>query len=314
MRIAIERALSLILAGVLTLSAGLFVAAQETTTIDFPLAAPVEVAPDKAEYRPTRKLPDIPESKPAKKTLKKPSKAPKALKTEPVKPASVSTPVKPQPQKPDRIPVEAQQAASIPKKAEEKAPPKLSPDNAIAQTLTQSFREDFIAVLQMAQTHLVMTCPKKKDRKHAAAVLDLDETLLDNRAYFVVHKQYDPAKWDQWVQFEEAPAIPETRSLVYWLIQNNFKVFFVSGRKESQRELTVKNLEKIGILPEHYQELYLKADNYDKASAGDFKINARKDIETKGFNIVLVLGDQKSDIIGADGVGFKLPNPVYHIP
>ena len=49
-------------------------------------------------------------------------------------------------------------------------------------------------------------------------------------------------------------------------------------------------------------------------SAVPYKSSTRKRIERSGFDIVLSMGDQMSDLIGgaADNT-FKLPNPFYFI-
>ena len=51
-------------------------------------------------------------------------------------------------------------------------------DEHIASTLTASFQQDFAKVIDEAREYV-----KKHKQRKAAVVLDLDETLLDNRAY-----------------------------------------------------------------------------------------------------------------------------------
>ncbi len=150
-------------------------------------------------------------------------------------------------------------------------------------------------------------------------VLDLDETLMDNRAYFVIYKQYDPVLWDQWIERAEAPAIPETLAFTRWLKEAGFRVFFVTGRREHLRRATVKNLEALGVSLEEEGNgnLFMKPDDYAEASAIPFKRQAYTDIEKQGYTVLLMLGDQASDLQAipeGHGEGFKLPNPIYQIP
>lgn len=180
-------------------------------------------------------------------------------------------------------------------------------DEHIASTLTVSFRQDFAKVIDEAQEYV----QKHKLRK-AAVVLDLDETLLDNRAYYVRHKTFTPEQWHTWVIQSEAAAIPETLEFVGWLNKHRVNVFFVSGRLESERALTVANLNKIGV--EKYSGLYLRPDGYSASSMKNFKVSAQEDIQQKGYKILLLLGDQDSDMRSALGKGFKLPNPIYTVP
>lgn len=190
--------------------------------------------------------------------------------------------------------------------------PVLSQDEKIALSLKQTFRESFQNSIQEAEIYLKSQKACRWKRKQQAVVMDLDETLMDNRAYFIVHKQYQPQLWDQWVEEGEASAIPESLVFYQWLRKQGYSVYFISGRRERLREITVKNLARMGV--KDYQGLYLKPNDFHGASASDFKINARKEIETKGKKIILSIGDQESDLKGGYGKGFKLPNSIYTVP
>lgn len=187
-----------------------------------------------------------------------------------------------------------------------------SADRRLADSFTMSFREDFAAVIDEAKDYLAALRPAFPAANRKAVVLDLDETVMDNRAYFIIHKTYDPELWDQWVNRMEAPPIPEALDFFHWLKKHRFKVYFVSGRREHQREETVENLARMGITG--YDGLYLKPDDYGHDSATNFKVAAQKEIEAAGHDVVLILGDQYSDLRNGLGKGFKLPNPIYNIP
>ncbi len=190
--------------------------------------------------------------------------------------------------------------------------PALSQDEKIAQSFKQTFREDFQKTIDSAEAFLTSQKSCRWKRKHQAVVMDLDETLMDNRAYFIVHKQYQPNLWDQWVEEGEASGIPESLAFYHWLKKQGYAVYFISGRREKLRDITIKNLQRMGV--KDYQGLYLKPNDFHGASASDFKINARKDIEGKGKKIVISIGDQESDLKGGYGKGFKLPNSIYTVP
>ncbi len=50
-------------------------------------------------------------------------------------------------------------------------------------------------------------------------------------------------------------------------------------------------------------------------NGGLFKAACRKEIESKGYHIVVNMGDQLSDLEGGHADGeFKLPNPMYFVP
>ncbi len=190
-------------------------------------------------------------------------------------------------------------------------------DIKLEETMTASFRHKFKAVLIDAQDYLKKqksftgTESEPKPFK-GAVVLDLDETVLDNRAYFIIHKRYDATLWNQWMRRGEAPVLPEALEFIQWLQAEDFRVYFVTGRPERFRKVTIENLERVGIT--QFDGLYMKPDVYNHSSARHFKIDARSEIESQGTPVLIILGDQESDLRGGHGVGFKLPNPIYFIP
>jgi predicted secreted acid phosphatase len=146
-------------------------------------------------------------------------------------------------------------------------------------------------------------------------VLDLDETVLDNRAYFIQHAVYQPALFAQWVEKAEARAMPGAISFIEWLYQQQVPFAFISGRRESQRVATVKNLKALGIpttVP-----LLLKPNTFPAdGSAVTFKQTHRCALEAQtNVSIWLLIGDQSSDLTGqCNGKKqFKMPNLLYTI-
>jgi hypothetical protein len=89
------------------------------------------------------------------------------------------------------------------------------------------------------------------------------------------------------------------------------EVVFLTGRRESQRESTVRNLRAIECAD--FAVLICKASN-DRSSAAQYKTAARQRLVEEGRTIVANLGDQESDLAGgyAERV-FKLPNAIYRI-
>lgn len=178
----------------------------------------------------------------------------------------------------------------------------------LAQSHTLAFRQAFQRVVDAATVYLLGQAHTPQD----AVVLDLDETLMDNRAYYLVYENYSDRDWADWVHMGQAPAIPETLTFVQWLRGNGYKIYFISGRKESWRVDTEKNLRDMGVPA--WDGLFMKPDDYNRDSAADFKTAARQAIQAKGETVVLSIGDQQSDLKGGYGQGFLLPNPIYFIP
>jgi acid phosphatase len=146
-----------------------------------------------------------------------------------------------------------------------------------------------------------------------AIVLDIDETSLSN--YTDMAAANFGGTFDQ-IQAAEMqghdPVIAPTLKLYQYAKAHGVAVFFITGRFENERHLTAENLRKAGYA--NWDALYLKPENYRGKSAAIYKTAIRKEITNKGYDIILNIGDQQSDLSGgyADKT-FKLPNPYYFI-
>jgi acid phosphatase len=150
--------------------------------------------------------------------------------------------------------------------------------------------------------------------KKLAIVLDIDETSLSNYRYMVerefggTHSQIN-----QEIERGDAPALMPMLKFYHFARANNVAIFFVTGRKESQRNVTQENLKQQGYI--NYQGIYLKPNQYSQKSAIPYKSQSRAHIEEQGYDIVESIGDQYSDFKGGyTEKGFKLPNPYYYLP
>ena len=149
--------------------------------------------------------------------------------------------------------------------------------------------------------------------KKLAIVFDIDETALSN---FQDMKALDFGGTNEdYIKAEEKshdPAIPSILTLYQYAMNHHITVFFVTGRKEALRQATVKNLKGAGYTEWKY--LYMKPDDYNKASVIPYKATTRKIIEQQGYDVVFSIGDQYSDLKGgfAD-MTFKVPDPYYFI-
>lgn len=143
-----------------------------------------------------------------------------------------------------------------------------------------------------------------------AIVFDLDETLLSNLRHMrEMDFGYVPALWDQWVAEADAPVIEPVARVYRAARQAGVAVFYLTGRKESDRPGTEENLRRAGLAD--YAALHCKP-NGDKGTTQAFKTARRREIEAQGYTIIANLGDQFSDLAGGHAEHtFKLPNPFY---
>jgi predicted secreted acid phosphatase len=166
------------------------------------------------------------------------------------------------------------------------------------QNVTDSAREYLDGVVKSAPA-----------QDKLAAVFDIDETSLSNWdamagcgfcAYSVERKLYSE---------DHDTAIAPVLLLYNFAKAKGVKLFFVTGRQEAERAITIKNLNEVGY--SDWTDLIMQADG-NKLPAGVFKPKDRQAIVDKGYRIVLNIGDQNSDLAGCCSERvFKLPNPFY---
>ncbi len=152
--------------------------------------------------------------------------------------------------------------------------------------------------------------------KHSLCVVsDIDETILDNRPFITreVAKNAKEVNWgafEEWVHEADAAPLKPTIDLLAYARKKGLAVFLITGRVEKLRRSTISNLIKAGIT---YDGLYMRPDG-DKSSAVPMKTAYRKQIEAMGYEVVVNIGDQYSDLAGGHAVdGEKLPNKMYFI-
>jgi predicted secreted acid phosphatase len=162
-------------------------------------------------------------------------------------------------------------------------------------------------------------------RKKPAIVLDVDDTSLLTYNYELeVGFNYTTASNQAYLDTKNMPAVFGMDALTNWASAHGVTVFWVTGRPESQRADTVRNLKAVGYTADpDTAHLYLKntatPPSYLPCGATcstiEYKSGTRKHIESLGYDIVANVGDQYSDLDGgyADA-SFKLPNPMYYLP
>ena len=176
-----------------------------------------------------------------------------------------------------------------------------------------AYEKDVDTVVKDAEKYLMRRVAenKKAPQKKLAMVLDIDETSLSN---FSGNKKNDfsglPHIIDTQYHEKSATAIKPVLRLFNEAIKNGVTVFFVSYRPDEVRSQTISNLEKAGY--HGWKTLYLPKGEELKLSAETYKTDIRKILTDQGYNIILNLGDQDSDLAGglAEHTD-KIPNPLY---
>ncbi|MGW1838730.1 HAD family acid phosphatase [Streptomyces sp. BBFR2] len=158
-----------------------------------------------------------------------------------------------------------------------------------------------------------------------AIVLDMDDTTLLTYNYELREGfHFTEKSQDAYLASTDMDPVFGMDRLVNWAHDKGAEVFFLTGRKEAQREWSVRNLKNVGYgVPLDRGHVYLKDKEHPPAylpcgadcTTVEFKSGTRKHIESLGYDIVANFGDQYSDLRGGYGNRtFKLPNPMYYLP
>lgn len=180
-----------------------------------------------------------------------------------------------------------------------------------------AYAHDLNRVVQDAHHYILKEVTINNHRinpKKLAIVLDIDETSLSNYRTFAAHHFIETKQQiHQDMLAANAKAIIPTLQLYHDAYKQGVAVFFVTGRRTSEKNATIKNLKRAGY--ENWTGLYLKPENYHQPSVIPFKSSVRKIIASQGYTIIASIGDQYSDLKGGYAEKtFKLPNPYYYIP
>jgi len=218
--------------------------------------------------------------------------------------------------------------ASCPAPPRDRAPVAATPLNIdlvkkqlISYHKDKTYEADIKSVYDVAEVYI----DSRRDKvTRPAIVLDIDETVLSNWetfeandfGFFADAARCDiPSKeacgFNVWTAQLKATALEPARDFFNRVKSKGVAIFFVTGRRDSQRAMTVTNLEGQGIYG--WAELITRSDA-EHGSPQPFKTKARETIQAR-YTIVANIGDQLSDLDGgrAAECAFKLPNPFYFI-
>lgn len=181
-------------------------------------------------------------------------------------------------------------------------------DKAIALTKSECFRDALANVALQANTYLNQIEPSP----NKVILTDLDDTLINNTAYYEVYKTFDPKIWFEWAkQYTNGPYNSELNVLLKEAKAKGFTIMFITGRPPEQ---TIDILRQTSDVP--WDGFFFKPKTI-RISSADFKAGVREMLRDMGYEIVLTLGDQNSDFdlpIEPEKGEFILPNVLYTIP
>jgi hypothetical protein len=184
----------------------------------------------------------------------------------------------------------------------------------------------YLTDLQLAAAPAIGWITEEAQRvDRPAVVFDIDETALSNWEAIkandfgrVIDGPCDrlpqgPCGWRAWDLRAQSTVIQPTMDIFTTARDNGAAIFLITGRDETQRAATERNLQAVGYTG--YAKLIMEPPGAHYVSAADFKAPQRAQIEALGYTIIANVGDQPSDLDGGFSERtYLLPDPFYRIP
>ncbi|MEP7263458.1 MAG: 5'-nucleotidase, lipoprotein e(P4) family [Bacteroidota bacterium] len=125
----------------------------------------------------------------------------------------------------------------------------------------------------------------------AAIVTDIDETVLDNSMYAVKRaleeKEYSLESWHDWTGRSLADTLAGALTFFNYAKSRGAEIYYISNRDETERDGTLKNLQKFGFPDSDNEHLLLKQGTSSK--------EPRRLQVAEKHSIVLYIGDNLAD-------------------
>ncbi|MDP4290825.1 MAG: 5'-nucleotidase, lipoprotein e(P4) family [Bacteroidota bacterium] len=134
----------------------------------------------------------------------------------------------------------------------------------------------------------------KKVNMPRCVVLDIDETVLDNSPYeakCILEKLVYPDKWSEWIKKASAKPVPGALDFIKYARANGVEIYYVTNRKEEERESTIENLKSAGFSTIDDDHLLMRSET------GSKEARRAKIRETR--HISLLFGDSMADFSDA---------------
>ena len=129
----------------------------------------------------------------------------------------------------------------------------------------------------------------------AAAIVDVDETVLDNGIYqrqlVLTGKPYTSSSWSKWCQQEKAGAIAGALDFCNYAQQKGVTIFYVTNRRHYLQKVTAKNLQALGFPLKKGEQCILPRTIARNKSQ-------RRQIVAQKYRILLLIGDNNCDFSG----------------
>ena len=161
-------------------------------------------------------------------------------------------------------------------------------------------------VFNTARQNLPAALLKAPKGKKLAIVTDIDDTLIDGTIYFTSLQGTDQSRSIErsirWWNNQPTFALPGTVRFFNDVDKQGIEVFYISGRFNEVKEVTFNKLKEFGFPVIDKDHILLQETTNTILS----KEGKRQSIRDRGYHILMVFGDQLSDLGEAPDNDYRL--------
>jgi len=145
-----------------------------------------------------------------------------------------------------------------------------------------------------------------------AIIVDVDETVLDNSAYFArleyAGTYWDNDLWNNWVLEMDASAVPGSVEFLQYAQSKEVMVFYVTNRLHEHEQATRSNLLSLGFpISDQADTLLTRKEKKNWESDK----TSRRSFVAEQYRIILLIGDDANDFAtGANNASSEQRNDV----
>lgn len=163
----------------------------------------------------------------------------------------------------------------------------------------------FYQTFNMARQNLPEAIKKAPKGKKLAIVTDIDDTLVDGATYFTslrgTNDERSAGRSIQWWSSQPTYALPGALRFFRDVHEQGIEIFYISGRFNEVKGATCEKLRELGFPVRDKEHILLQ----ETASNTLSKEGKRQSIRDKGYHILMVFGDQLSDLAEVHGDNYR---------
>ena len=187
--------------------------------------------------------------------------------------------------------------ASVAEGGKKDDPPNRALDANLYMQISAEYRAACYQTYNLAFTRLLEILRTRKNDRHMAIILDLDETVFDNGAFQTRQVKsgaaYDQKRWDEFEEndHEQIRLVPGAKDFLLAADKLGIALIYISNRNEKYRESTLKAVRRLGLPLPGTDRVVLLTDSTNK--------DPRRKEAFDRFDVVMLIGDNLRDFTDA---------------